>query len=243
MAASKIYSAICTLVRECDSEFLKRVAEDYNLPAEELRTKYLESADNLLNRKRKAAAMVDGEAAPEAQAPKKSKDSCQGITSKKEPCKFSALKGGCYCKRHQKAHEEAQAGVTAPVAPKAAKVPKPVQAEPIHDHPIDSQMRDDCRLCQSHGPVFGGAFELEEASFFAPPEDPSVTRDPNDNCDEGELSDAEFPLAAALAPVPNTDAGFVVLPEVSSATREPFGLDEEEFSDAEFPQEAQERDE
>jgi hypothetical protein len=49
---------------------------------------------------------------------------CQGITAKKEPCKFSALKGGCFCKRHG---EKTEVPVAPPAPVQEVKVVPPVE--------------------------------------------------------------------------------------------------------------------
>ena len=211
MASSTFASTIDALIRERENKFIERVAQDYNLNLEELRAKYTESEIKVPKqvKKRKATVeMMDEEGQPIA---KKSKGSCQGITSKKEVCKFSALKSGCFCKRHQKAHEEAEeakaAGIEVPV--KKAKVPKETKVkapEPMHAHSMDGVVHTDCDLCQSHGAIFGGIFEVEEAPIeeriktvfesAVEPEDSDSEPEP-EHADGGlaeeEFSDAEFP--------------------------------------------------
>jgi len=141
--------AIGALVAERDRVFLLRVAQDYNLPFEELSAKYLETAEAAIKapprkytKKPKSADIV-----VEAKQPVV-KQCCTSQTSKKEPCKFSALKGEVFCKRHLK-----QAGVEP--APKAEKVPKvkkvEKKAEPIHTHPIDETPTEPCDMCDKYG--------------------------------------------------------------------------------------------
>ena len=119
--------AVACLVRERDDQFLQRIAVDYSLNLEELRTKYLAVAEAAIKvpRKYKKREPKDVKTTDEAgQATK-----CQGITAKKEPCKFSALKGECYCKRHlEKAAAESGAA-----APKPVQVPTPAPAPPAED--------------------------------------------------------------------------------------------------------------
>jgi len=216
MASSTFASTIDSLIRARENNFIERVAQDYNLDLEELRAKYTEPEIKVPKqiKKRKATVeVVDEEGQPIA---KKCKGACQGITSKKEMCKFSALKGGCFCKRHQKAHEEADeakaAGIDVPVKKvKVPKVPKVKAAEPMHTHAVDGEAHTDCDLCQSHGAIFGGIFEAEEAPFeerikmvfesavepadsdSEPEKDPAPTVHRDGTLDEEEFSDAEFP--------------------------------------------------
>lgn len=208
MASSSFTLAIDTLIRERDYTFVSKIAADYNLNADELYEKYNLTADKLAPKpvkKRKATVETfDAEGQPVG---KKAKGACQGITSKKEACKFSALKGGCFCKRHQKAHEEEEAakksGIEVPVKKlKVPKEPKAKPTEPVHDHPVDSVVHEECGLCQSHGAVFGGIFEAEEVPIEdrlktlidgADEPDASETRDGTGALEEEEFSDAEFP--------------------------------------------------
>ena len=138
--------AISSLVAERDRVFLLRVAQDYNLPFDELSAKYLETAEAAIKapprKYTKKPKSVDIVVAPVV------KQCCTSQTSKKEPCKFSALKGEVFCKRHLK-----QAGVE--VAPKAEKVPKAKKAEkkaePTHSHPIDEAPTEPCDMCDKYG--------------------------------------------------------------------------------------------
>ena len=216
MASSSFTLAIDALIRERDHAFVGRIAADYNLDVDELYEKYTTTTDKLAPKpikKRKAVVeMLDGAGEP---ITKKSKGACQGITSKKEACEFSALKGGCFCKRHQKAHEEEEeakhAGITVPVKKvKEPKQPKPKHVEPMHNHAVDDMVHEDCALCQSHGAVFGGIFDPEEV----PEEDGPV--DPEEDAPE-EAPPMETRIRMLIE---GADAG---------------ALEEEEFSDAEFP--------
>jgi hypothetical protein len=108
--------AINALVAERDRQFVERIAKEYSLNFEELNKKYLETAEMAIKVPRKytkkakepKSVEVVGGAAPDAtqvaKAPKvpKEKPCCTAQTSKKEPCKFSALKGEVFCKRHLK---------------------------------------------------------------------------------------------------------------------------------------------
>ena len=120
--------AVACLVRERDDQFLQRVAVDYSLNLEELRAKYLAVAEAAIKVPRKYKKREPKEVKTTDEAGQATK--CQGITAKKEPCKFSALKGQCYCKRHLEKAEGAK-------APAAAEVPKPAEpaaeAAPVPD--------------------------------------------------------------------------------------------------------------
>jgi hypothetical protein len=151
--------AVNALVAERDRQFVERIAKEYSLNFEELSQKYLETAEMAIkvprkyNKKAKSVEVGKGEA-PDAKevtkAPKAPKDKpcCTAQTSKKEPCKFSALKGEVFCKRHLKQSLEE----TAPKAPKEPKVPKVVKKaeQPVHSHPLE-QTDEACDLCASHG--------------------------------------------------------------------------------------------
>lgn len=153
-------AAINALVAERDRAFLMRIAQDYKLPFEELQQKYLETADKAVKvprkykkREPKSVAVVSvPESEPEAPAPKvvkakAEKQCCTAQTSKKEPCKFSALKGEVFCKRHLKQH----VGENSDEEPKPVKkVTKKVE-QPVHTHVLTTETDAECELCQSHG--------------------------------------------------------------------------------------------
>jgi hypothetical protein len=155
-------AAINALVNERDRVFLLRVAEDYKLPFEELQQKYLETAEQAIKvprkyKKREAksvavAVVTEGaEPAPKpAKVPKAKaeKQCCTAQTSKKEPCKFSALKGEVFCKRHLK-QSLGESG--AEQAPKPAKKVVKKAEQPVHTHELTAAADADCELCQSHG--------------------------------------------------------------------------------------------
>jgi hypothetical protein len=150
-------SAILALVAERDRVFLVSVAERYNLPYEELSKLYLETAEGAIKVPRKytkkvtaATTVVEGAAEPKAKvakAPKAKaeKTKCTACTSKKEPCKFSALKGEVFCKRHLR-------GADGEPAAKNKVAKKPAKSEqPVHTHPLTEKATEVCDLCESHG--------------------------------------------------------------------------------------------
>ena len=152
-------AAINALVAERDRVFLERVAADYGLKYEELHAKYLETAEQAIKVPRKytkkpkeVTVVTEGQApaAPKAPKAKAEKQCCQAQTSKKEPCKFSALKGEVFCKRHLKASLEAADPKPATEAKKKAPAKK-APVEVVHTHTLDAAIHDDCQLCQTHG--------------------------------------------------------------------------------------------
>jgi hypothetical protein len=156
-------AAINALVAERDRVFLVSVAEQFNLPFEQLSKLYLETAEQAIKVPRKytkkpkaVAVATEGEdasaesapAVPKAKAPKAKaeKQKCTACTSKKEPCKFSALKGEVFCKRHLRASQEEEG------APKEKPVKKAAKAEqPVHTHALEVTPEEPCHLCESHG--------------------------------------------------------------------------------------------
>jgi len=161
MAASMFAQACEALVRERDRAFLERIARDYNLNLEELNAKYLECSETAIKvprkytKKPKAVDMTVEAKEPKAKEPKepkakapkepKEKQCCTAQTSKKEPCKFSALKGEVFCLRHLK-----QSRGEVP-EPKPAKAKKETKADPIHTHPIDRKADEPCETCDKYG--------------------------------------------------------------------------------------------
>ena len=205
-------AAINALVAERDRVFLVSVAEQFNLPFEQLSKLYLETAEQAIKvprkytKKPKAVAVVaEGEEAapaPVAREPKAKgeKQKCTACTSKKEPCKFSALKGEVFCKRHLRASQEEASG-----APKEKAAKKPAKAvQPVHTHELTENAQGECELCESHGnPLTEAEPEFE------------VVLEPS-------LTVAER-LAALLEDSDDSDA--------ESEVAEEFGLMEEAFED------------
>jgi hypothetical protein len=156
--AQSVSALVRTALVSLENQFLETVAKDYNLPIEELREKYKVAADTTsLKRpyKRKATVEIidqDGnKVADKKTTETDDRPLCKGTTAKREPCKFHALKGGCYCKRHQEAFEVEEARRS---GKQTVKMPNN-GGEPLHTHAPDHIVHDACDLCQSHGPVLG----------------------------------------------------------------------------------------
>ena len=176
MASTTVFAqAIDALVAERDRVFIERVCADYNLDFKELSAKYFEAAESAIKVPRKykkrepksvTVTVTEGEAEPKAKAKApKVKQCCTAHTSKKEPCKFNALKGEVFCKRHlkQSLNEAEPKAPKEPKVKKTKKVEKPL--EPVHSHEPDAEVHDDCDLCQSHGNAMSAEaeeFELVE---------------------------------------------------------------------------------
>ena len=152
--------AVACLVRERDDQFLQRIAVDYSLDLEELRTKYLAVAEAAIKVPRKykkrepksVTVVTEGEAPkPKATKAKAEKQCCTAQTSKKEPCKFGALKGEVFCKRHLKQQTEEKQEVPKPVKPEPKK--PAAKVEPVHTHPAGEPATEACDLCETHGDV------------------------------------------------------------------------------------------
>jgi hypothetical protein len=221
--------AVNALVAERDSQFVQRIATDYNLNLEELQAKYLAVAEMAIKvprkyvKKPKSVEVVGetGAKVPKAAKAAKEKQCCTAHTSKKEPCKFSALKGEVFCKRHLKQSIE-EAGEPKAKEPKAKKEPKKAAKkpdQPVHTHRLNEEAAA-CDLCESHGNAFGAeeqdfeivmpqpsgpaagpvkqvtvaqrlAAMLEEADSEEEDEDAPLEETESD-CEEGEKLDAAF---------------------------------------------------
>jgi hypothetical protein len=152
--------AVNALVAERDRQFVLRIATEYNLNVEELNKKYLETAEVAIKVPRKykkrdptSVTVVTEPKAPKAPKEPKAKaekQKCTACTSKKEPCKFSALKGEVFCKRHLKQSVGEDVAPREPKAPKAPKAAKKAE-QPVHTHDLIQGVVNDCDLCQSHG--------------------------------------------------------------------------------------------
>lgn len=170
MASSNFAQAIQCLVAERDRVFIERIAADYGLPLEDLKAKYLESAEAAIKvprkyKKRDANSVTVITEVATTHKAKGEKPCCTAQTSKKEPCKFSALKGEVFCKRHLKA----SLGDDSPSEPKKAAPKKVKEAAPVHTHPLDAS-DEACDLCNSHG----NPLETIERSFEVAKPTPSV---------------------------------------------------------------------
>jgi len=165
MASSTFATAIDALVAERDRQFVERICADYSLNFAELHQKYLETAAVAIKVPKKykkrepkeVKVTIEGEPAPKkAKEPKAKaeKQCCTAQTSKKEACKFSALKGEVFCKRHLK---QSLGETTEPKAKKAQKA-----AQPVHTHALDAKASGECDLCESHGnPLESAVAEFE----------------------------------------------------------------------------------
>ena len=237
MASSTFALAIDALVAERDRQFILRVSQDYNLNFEELNTKYLETAAMAIKvprkytkREPKSVSVIEvTEGTVPAKVPKakepKVKQCCTAATSKKEPCKFSALKGEVFCKRHLKQSLGEAAEPSEPKAKKAPKAPKK-GPEPVHTHVMDAEIHADCELCESHGNPMATEvqqFEVVVAKVAAP----------SPACGPIKVVGVEDRLAAMLAEADESeeeesDAELEVIPEVHDDGSD---LDEEEFEE------------
>lgn len=218
-------SAINALVAERDRVFLVRVSEDFNLPFEQLSKLYLETAEQAIKVPRKytkkpkaVAVAVDDAADAEPNAPKAPKEpkakaekqKCTACTSKKDACKFSALKGEVFCKRHLRTSQEAEEGTA---APKAKPVKKAAKAEqPVHTHTLTENAAGECSLCESHGNPLEPEADFEVVIGEAAAESPQ------------QLTVAAR-LAAILAEGDTSDE------EAEEASSQEYGLTEEAFED------------
>ena len=215
--ASIFANAVDALVAERDRVFIERICADYSLNFEELSAKYLETAAAAIKVPRKykkrepklvvvtdetgevvnTAPSKEPKAPKEAKAPKAKaeKQACTACTSKKEPCKFSALKGEVFCKRHLAASKATEPGA-------APKVPKAKKAEaPVHTHELTAEIHDDCELCQSHGNPLAEAEEFELAEEAPKPTTlaerlASLMADTDD--EEEYASDSEAPVSTKI---------------------------------------------
>jgi hypothetical protein len=212
MSSSTFANAIDALVAERDRQFILRVSQDYNLDFEELNTKYLETAAMAIKvprkytkREPKSVTVIGvaegGVATPKVPKAKvaKVKQCCTAATSKKEPCKFSALKGEVFCKRHLK---QSMGDEAEPSEPKAKKAPKAAKKgpEPVHTHAMDAEVHADCELCESHGnPMATKVQQFEVVPAAAPAAAPAPA------CGPIKVVSVDDRLAAMLAEADESD--------------------------------------
>lgn len=156
-ASTLIKTALVSL----ETQFLETVAKDYNLPIEELREKYKITAEaTSLKRPYKRKATVetvdqDGNKIQTKKAKDEDRPVCKGTTAKREPCKFHALKGCDFCKRHQEAFELEEARRSGKQIITTNKLTVAAEGELLHTHKPDDIMHTECNMCQTYGPVLG----------------------------------------------------------------------------------------
>ena len=204
-------AAINALVAERDRVFILKVATDYNLDFAELQGKYLETAEQAIKvprkyKKREAKLVtVTNEAGETVEVPAKpakepkakaEKQKCTACTSKKEPCKFSSLKGEVFCKRHLKQ----SLGEEAPAEPKVPKVKKVPEAklEPVHTHALDEEPAGPCPPCSKYGtPLAPVTSEFEAVARPKAPATGPIKPVPADVDSESEEQEELTPASAA----------------------------------------------
>jgi hypothetical protein len=137
------------------TNLLTRISLDYNLPLDELVTKYMSRPEAIKAKKAKDPNAPKKPRAPkDPNAPKKppkipaaDRPICPSLTGKKTPCKNRCLPGSDKCHLHS---------VTLPGGdPKPPKVPKEkkvkVKDQPTHNHAPLIAPEAPCQLCDTHG--------------------------------------------------------------------------------------------
>ena len=134
------------------TNLLTRISLDYNLPLDELVTKYMSRPEAIKAKKAKDPNAPKKPRAPkDPNAPKKipaaDRPICPSLTGKKTPCKNRCLPGSDKCHLHS---------VTLPGGdPKPPKVPKEkkskVKEQPAHNHAPLIAPEAPCQLCDTHG--------------------------------------------------------------------------------------------
>ena len=220
--------AVNALVCERDRQFVLRIATEYNLNVEELQKKYLETAEMAIKvpRKYKKREATSVTVVTEAKAPKEpkakaEKQKCTACTSKKDPCKFSALKGEVFCKRHLKQSVGESETPKEPKAPKAPKAAKKAD-QPVHTHDLTEGVVKDCDLCQSHG---NPLVEAEGFELAAP------------HCGPVKPVSVESRLAAMLAEADESEVDRESEDESDEEVRVPYACPEESDDDGALAEE------
>ena len=143
--------ALTNMVRERDRAFLLKISTEYSLPFEELEKKFLETkVTEKPPRKYKTKSVTTVEITPVE------KQCCTALTSKKEACKFQALKGEVFCKRHLKKPSTGTSEETKKEPKKTKTTP-----QPVHTHALGEAPSEPCDLCESHGDPFEPEKEFE----------------------------------------------------------------------------------
>ena len=185
--ASPIALMFEDILRREMTALLARVADGEGLNLDYLVSTYLPpdmtpaTAPAKSKKKREAQVTVTDESG--ATTPVK----CNAMTAKGKPCSMKPLAGKCVCRIHDKPLKE-------PGAPKKAKKPEPEPEaddeagpsthpprktkskgkgkakQPEHTHEVDSELHEDCELCQTHGtPLEDTDAEEEFETVKSPP--------------------------------------------------------------------------
>lgn len=132
-------------------KLLARIAVDYNLPSEELVTKYMTRPVELI---KVPKAPKDPNAPVKPRVPKAPKipleerPICPSLTGKKTPCKNRCLPGSDKCHLHSAVLPTGEA--KPPKPPRVPKVKK-VKEQPTHNHAPLVAPEAPCQLCDTHG--------------------------------------------------------------------------------------------
>jgi len=175
MAFSTLAQTIDDVIMARENELVHKIAAKFNIDETALRAEFnlgqVEVKVKKQYKKRTAKEVtVTNE---EGQVVKEARKECSATTAKKEPCKFAALKGCDFCKRHQKAHEKEE-NPQQNAAPKTVKQP---ESAPIHSHSPDGETHVECELCQIQGPPDVENLEYAECHLEPEDEDPFAASD------------------------------------------------------------------
>ena len=137
---------------------LQKISDDYNLPYEELSTRYLTTPTVPVPK-------AKGATGTKKKSTKVELPQCSGLTAKGGQCQHKAFDESGLCRIHQKkANGPNTEGVAPSKEPKAKKEPKKVKKEPapVHTHEV-GESSEQCGLCESHGNPMNP--ELPSATF------------------------------------------------------------------------------
>jgi hypothetical protein len=130
-------------------KLLARIAVDYNLPSEELVTKYMSRPVELVKVPKAPRKPKDPNAPPKApKVPLEERPICPSLTGKKTPCKNRCLPGSDKCHLHSAVLPTGEA--KPPKPPRVPKVKK-VKEQPTHNHAPLVAPEAPCQLCDTHG--------------------------------------------------------------------------------------------
>jgi hypothetical protein len=135
------------------TNLLTRISLDYNLPLDELVTKYMSRPEAIKAKKAKDPNAPKKPRAPkDPNAPKKipaaDRPICPSLTGKKTPCKNRCLPGSDKCHLHS-----VNLPTGEPKPPKPPRVPKAkkMKEQPTHNHAPLVAPEAPCQLCETHG--------------------------------------------------------------------------------------------
>ena len=147
--AENLTRSLEPMLASYSASLLQKISDDYNLPYEELATRYL-TTPTVPPPKAKGQSRATG---TKKKSSKVELPQCSGLTAKGGQCQHKAFDESGLCRIHQKKANGPESLATQSKEPKAKKEPKKKKGKeptPVHTHEV-GESSEQCGLCESHG--------------------------------------------------------------------------------------------